>query len=80
MTGIMTPAVWLHHFRFGTKTFFYEAKINNDINFFYSTLLYFKFYMLLCGNNALEQKTVHSSMAYYVHVLLYNAAKQMFMC
>jgi NADH:ubiquinone oxidoreductase subunit 3 (subunit A) len=36
--------------------------------------------MLVCGNNALEQKTVHSSMTYYVHVLLYNAAKQMFTC
>jgi hypothetical protein len=34
--------------------------------------------MLLCGYNALKQKTVHSSMAYYVHVLLYNAVKQMF--
>jgi hypothetical protein len=34
--------------------------------------------MLLCGNNALKQKTLHSSMAYYVHVLLYNAGKQMF--
>jgi hypothetical protein len=43
--------------------------------FCYTTLLNFNFYML-CGNNALKQKTVHSSMAYYVHVLLYNAAKQ----
>jgi hypothetical protein len=34
--------------------------------------------MLLCGSNALEQKTVNSSMAYYMHALLYNAAKQMF--
>jgi hypothetical protein len=36
----------------------------------------FNIYMLLCGNNALKQKAVHSSMACYVHVLLYNAAKQ----
>jgi hypothetical protein len=42
--------------------------------------LNFNFYMLLCGNNALKQKADHSSMAYYVHVLLYNAAKQMFAC
>jgi hypothetical protein len=33
--------------------------------------------MLLCGNNALKEKTVHSSMPYYVHVLLYNAAKHL---
>jgi hypothetical protein len=48
--------------------------------FCYITLLSFNFYMLLYGNNALKQKTVHSSMAYYVHVLLYKAAKQMFTC
>jgi hypothetical protein len=36
------------------------------------------FCVLLCGNNAMIQKTVHSSMACYVHVLLHNAAKQMF--
>jgi hypothetical protein len=34
--------------------------------------------MLLCWNTAPKQKTVHSSMAYYTYVLLYNAAKQMF--
>jgi hypothetical protein len=38
----------------------------------------FNVYMLLCGNNALKQKAVHSSVAYYVHILLYHAAKQMF--
>jgi hypothetical protein len=32
--------------------------------------------MLFCENNALKQKTVHSSTDYYVHELLYNAAKQ----
>jgi hypothetical protein len=48
-----------------------------DINIFCYTLsLIFNVYMLLCGNNALKQKTVHSSMTYYVHVLLYNIAKQ----
>jgi hypothetical protein len=31
--------------------------------------------MLLCENNALKEKTVHSSMAYYIYVLLYNAAE-----
>jgi hypothetical protein len=35
-------------------------------------------YMLLCGNKALKQNTAHSSMVYYVHALLYNAAKQVF--
>jgi hypothetical protein len=52
-----------------------KNSISNNINFCYTTLLNFNFYTLLCGNNALKQKTVHSSMAYYVHVLLYNAAK-----
>lgn len=36
----------------------------------------FNFYVLLCGNNALKQKTIYSFMACCVHVLLYNAAKQ----
>jgi hypothetical protein len=36
--------------------------------------------MQLSGNNALKQKTVHSSMTYYVDVFLYDAAKQMFAC
>jgi hypothetical protein len=35
-------------------------------------------FMLLCGNNALIQKTVHLFIAYYVYVLLYSAANQMF--
>jgi hypothetical protein len=35
----------------------------------------FNFYKLLCGNNVLKQKTLHSSMA-HVYALLYNAAKQ----
>jgi hypothetical protein len=34
--------------------------------------------MVLCINNVLEQEIVHLSMAYYVHVLLYNAAKHIF--
>jgi hypothetical protein len=34
--------------------------------------------MLLEGNNAMKQKTDPSSMAYSVHILLYNAEKQMF--
>jgi hypothetical protein len=38
----------------------------------------FNCYMLLCGDDAQKQKAVHSSMAWYVHVLVYNAAKQMF--
>jgi hypothetical protein len=38
------------------------------------------FYILLCGNNALKEKTVNSSMACYVHVLPNNTAKQMFVC
>jgi hypothetical protein len=37
----------------------------------------FNCYMLLCANDAQKQKAVHSSMAWYVHVLVYNAAKQM---
>jgi hypothetical protein len=39
----------------------------------------FNFCMLLCRSNALKQKTVHSSMACYIHVLLYNAVN-MFTC
>jgi hypothetical protein len=35
----------------------------------------FNFYMVLCGNNILKQKTVHSCMTYYVHVPLYNAER-----
>jgi hypothetical protein len=38
----------------------------------------FNFYMLLCGRNALKQKYFHSSAAFYLHVLQYNAAKQEF--
>jgi hypothetical protein len=38
----------------------------------------FNLYMLLCGSNAMIQKTVRSFMASDVHVLLYNAAKRMF--
>jgi hypothetical protein len=34
--------------------------------------------MLLYGNNALTQKTVHSYIAYHVQVLLYSEEKQMF--
>jgi hypothetical protein len=34
--------------------------------------------MVLRGNNALKQKTVHSSAAYYVHALLNIAAKHDF--
>jgi hypothetical protein len=29
--------------------------------------------MLIYGNNALQQTTVHSSMAHYVHARLHNA-------
>jgi hypothetical protein len=29
--------------------------------------------MLICGNNALQQTTVHSSMSHYVHARLHNA-------
>jgi hypothetical protein len=36
--------------------------------------------MLLWENSALKQKTLYSSMAYYVYVLLYNAEKQVFTC
>lgn len=36
----------------------------------------FNLYVLIRGNKAQQQKTVHSSMAYYVHVRLYTAAKQ----
>jgi hypothetical protein len=46
--------------------------------FCHTTLLNFNFYMLLLESNALKQKTVHSSMAFCVHGLLYNAARQMF--
>jgi hypothetical protein len=35
--------------------------------------------MLLCGENILKQKTVHSSMTYCVHVILYNAEKHVYM-
>jgi hypothetical protein len=43
-------------------------KISTDLNFC----------MLCCGNKTLWQKTVHSHVVYYVHVLLYNTAKPMF--
>jgi hypothetical protein len=39
----------------------------------------FNIYMTLGGNSAVKQKTVHSSMAYYVHALLYNATKHVYM-
>jgi hypothetical protein len=35
----------------------------------------FNFYMLLCGNSALKLSPMNSTMAYYVHVCLHNAAK-----
>jgi hypothetical protein len=35
----------------------------------------FAFYVLLCGNNALKQETVHSSMTCYVHVIVYNTVR-----
>jgi hypothetical protein len=38
----------------------------------------FNVYMLLCENNALKQKILHSFIACYVHVLQYNAANHMF--
>jgi hypothetical protein len=38
----------------------------------------FNLYMLLCGNNVLKQKTCHSAMAYYVHVILDNTAKHFY--
>jgi hypothetical protein len=31
------------------------------------------------GNNEFKQKTVYSFMTYFVHVLLYNAAKYVYM-
>jgi hypothetical protein len=37
-------------------------------------------YAGLCIKNALKQKTVNSSIAYYVYVLLHNAVKQTFKC
>jgi hypothetical protein len=45
------------------------------LNFYF----YFNFCTLLC-ENAQKQKTARSTMAYYVQVFLYNAAKQMFTC
>jgi hypothetical protein len=38
----------------------------------------FQMFMLFCENNPMNQKTINSSMTYYVHVLVYNTAKQMF--
>jgi hypothetical protein len=46
----------------------YTVKTSND----------FHFYMLNFGRNALKQKTVHSSVAYYVHVLLHSTERKMF--
>jgi hypothetical protein len=40
----------------------------------------FNFYMPICGNSVPKQKTVYSAMDCNVHVVTYNAAKQMFMC
>jgi hypothetical protein len=36
--------------------------------FHHTTLLTFNFSMLLCGNNALKQKTVHSSMTFCINI------------
>jgi hypothetical protein len=36
----------------------------------------FSLYKLLCGNGAVKQKTDHSFMACYIHVLLNNTVKQ----
>jgi hypothetical protein len=49
--------------------------------FCYTAFINFKCYTLLYGNNAIKQKTFHSSIACYVHVrlLIYNAAKHVFM-
>jgi hypothetical protein len=38
----------------------------------------FNFYMLLRGSSAVKQKSGHSSMACYVHVLQYNAAEHVY--
>jgi hypothetical protein len=46
----------------------------------YSTLLNFDVYMLLCRNNALKEKPVHSSIACCVPVFLYKTAKHCFVC
>jgi hypothetical protein len=42
------------------------------------TRLAFNFYIVLYGNNAMKQKTVHFSMACLVSVFIYNTAKQIF--
>jgi predicted membrane protein len=55
---------WCQHYLHYTNI----IKVSNNFNFC----------MLLCGNNALKQKIVHSSMVYYVCVLLYNAANRYF--
>lgn len=38
----------------------------------------FKYYVLLCANNALKQNTVHSFMVSYLSVLSHNAAKHVY--
>jgi hypothetical protein len=54
---------------------YFLIKKRSEKYFYFAELMNYKFYALLCGNNALKQKTVHSFMVFYVHVLLYNAAK-----
>jgi hypothetical protein len=36
----------------------------------------FKFYMLFCGNSAVKQKTVHSSMTYYVQYMYFYTTQE----
>jgi hypothetical protein len=36
----------------------------------------FDLWLMFCGKNALKQKAVYSSMAYYVHVFFYKPAKE----
>jgi hypothetical protein len=45
------------------------------IHYIIKTSNNFNFYMLVCANNTLKQEIVHYSMAYYVQVRLYKAAK-----
>jgi hypothetical protein len=57
------------------KFYLFLIKNRSEKYFYFAVLMNYKFYSLLCGNNALKQKTVHLFMIFYVHVLLYNAAK-----
>jgi hypothetical protein len=58
----------------------YIPKDNSEHNLilYYTKLLNLKSNIVVCGRSELTQNTVHSLMVCRVHVLLYNAAKHIY--